>query len=58
VAPIAALPDPGRLPFPVEEAQQVGVSRVDPLWNHPLLWLLLVAILMIEWYLERKIGYT
>lgn len=58
VAPIAAPPDPGRLPFPVEEAQQVGVSRVDPLWNHPLLWLLLVAILMIEWYLERKIGYT
>jgi len=57
-ASVASPPDPGRLPFPAEEAHQVGVSRVDPLWNHPLLWLLLVAILMAEWYLERKIGYT
>lgn len=58
VAPMASPPDPDRLPFPVEEPQHIGVSRVDPLWNHPLLWLLLVAILMAEWYLERKIGYT
>jgi len=58
VAPLDAPPDPDRLPFPVERPRRVGVSRVDPLWNHPLLWVVLVAILMAEWYLERKMGYT
>lgn len=41
-----------------EVVVRVGVSADEPLWNHPLVFLLLLAVLGLEWYVERKIGYT
>jgi uncharacterized membrane protein len=52
------LPTVESLPFRPEVVARVGVSADEPLWNHPLVFLLLLAVLGLEWYVERKIGYT
>lgn len=52
------LPPVDGLPFRPEVVARVGASASEPLWNHPLVFLLLVAVLGLEWYVERKIGYT
>ncbi len=52
------LPAIESLPFRPEVVARVGVSADEPLWNHPLVFLLLLAVLGLEWYVERKIGYT
>ncbi len=52
------LPALGTLPFRPEVVAQVGVSAEEPLWNHPLVFLALLLVLGLEWFVERKIGYT
>lgn len=54
----ADLPEIESLPFRPEVVARVGVSADEPLWNHPLVFLLLLAVLGLEWFVERKIGYT
>jgi hypothetical protein len=54
----ADLPDVHALPFRPEVVARVGVSADEPLWNHPLVFLILLAVLGLEWFVERKIGYT
>jgi hypothetical protein len=54
----SSLPSIETLPFRPEVVARVGVSADEPLWNHPLVFLALLAVLGLEWFVERKIGYT
>ncbi|MBM4394502.1 MAG: hypothetical protein FJ087_02290 [Deltaproteobacteria bacterium] len=49
---------PDALPLRPEVVATVGVHSEDPIWNHPAVFLILVLVLGLEWYVERKIGYT
>jgi uncharacterized membrane protein len=51
-------PSPETLSLRPEVVARLGVFGEMPLWNHPVLLILLLAILAFEWYFERRIGYT
>jgi len=53
-----ASPDLSALAIKPEVVVRVGVSADRPIWNHPLVFLVLLAVFGLEWYVERKIGYT
>ena len=52
------LPSVESLPFRPEIVARVGVSADEPLWNLPIVFLVILGVLGLEWYVERKIGYT
>jgi hypothetical protein len=37
---------------------RLGVGADEPVWNHPLVFAILLVALALEWFVERKIGYT
>ncbi len=53
-----ASPELSSLPLKPEVVARVGLLTDKPLWDHPLILLLLLGVLALEWYAERKIGYT
>lgn len=57
VAPLAepALEDVRLKP---EVVARLGVGAPDPLWNHPIAFVILLIVLALEWFIERKTGYT
>ena len=53
-----AAPDLKAVGLRSEVVARVGLQADEPLWNHPAVFLLLLLALALEWYAERKIGYT
>ena len=55
-----SLPDPDldAVALRPEVVARLAVQADRPVWNHPIVLLLLVLVLGVEWYIERKIGYT
>jgi hypothetical protein len=37
---------------------RLSVGAEEPVWNHPAVFLILLLALGLEWFVERKIGYT
>ena len=36
----------------------VSTYMDEPIWNHPIFFLVMTLLLGVEWYIERKTGYT
>lgn len=53
-----ATPELSSLPLKPEVMARVGLLTDKTLWDHPLILVLLLGVLALEWYAERKIGYT
>jgi hypothetical protein len=41
-----------------EVVARVGILSDVPVWNHPIVLAILLLALGLEWFMERKIGYT
>ena len=46
------------LPLKPEVVARVGTLTDRALWDHPLVLLLLLGALGLEWFVERRLGYT
>jgi hypothetical protein len=53
-----AAPGLDELPLKPEVVARVGVLSDRTLWDHPLVLLLLLGALGLEWLAERRLGYT
>lgn len=53
-----AAPELSELPLKPEVVARVGTLTDRTLWDHPLVLLLLLGVLGLEWFAERRIGYT
>ncbi len=53
-----AAPEIATLPLKPEVVVRVGILSDQSLWDHPLVLLLLLGALGLEWFAERRLGYT
>jgi hypothetical protein len=51
-------PDLDRIALRPDVVARVGIVSDDPEWNHPAVFFFLLIALGLEWFIERKIGYT